>query len=70
MSSTFAGLNTMVRGLAAQQVSLDTVGHNVSNASTTGYSRQTVDLCTTSRNNLHHKQYCAKRYGCIGNVHH
>ena len=47
MSSTFAGLNTMVRGLAAQQVSLDTVGHNVSNASTVGYSRQTVDLATT-----------------------
>lgn len=48
MSSTFAGLNTMVRGLYAQQISLDTVGHNVSNASTTGYSRQTVDLATTT----------------------
>jgi len=48
MSSTFAGLNTMVRGLYAQQISLDTVGHNVSNASTAGYSRQTVDLATTT----------------------
>lgn len=48
MSSTFAGLNTMVRGLYAQQTSLDTVGHNVSNASTAGYSRQSVELATTS----------------------
>lgn len=48
MSSTFAGLNTMVRGLYAQQTSLDTVGHNVSNASTAGYSRQSVNLATTT----------------------
>lgn len=47
MSSTFGGLNTMVRGLHAQQISLDTVGHNVANASTVGYSRQNVDLATT-----------------------
>jgi len=47
MSSTFGGLNIVVRGLAAQQVSLDTVGHNVSNANTTGYSRQNVNLTTT-----------------------
>lgn len=46
MSSTFAGLNTMVRGLYAHQVALDTVGHNVANASTAGYSRQNVDLST------------------------
>lgn len=47
MRSTFGGLNTVVRGLAAQQVSLDTVGHNVSNANTDGYSRQNVNLVTT-----------------------
>ena len=47
MRSTFGGLNTVVRGLAAQQVSLDTVGHNVSNANTDGYSRQNVSLVTT-----------------------
>jgi flagellar hook-associated protein 1 FlgK len=47
MSSTFAGLNTMTRGLAAQQTSLDTVGHNIANASTAGYSRQSVNLATT-----------------------
>jgi flagellar hook-associated protein 1 FlgK len=47
MRSTFSGLNTVVLGLAAQQVSLDTVGHNISNANTTGYSRQRVNLATT-----------------------
>lgn len=48
MSSTFGGFNTVVRGLYAQQAALDTVGHNVSNANTDGYSRQRVNLVTTS----------------------
>lgn len=47
MSSTFGGFNTVVRGLAAHQASLDTVGHNISNANTDGYSRQRVNLSTT-----------------------
>ena len=33
-------------GLLAFQRSLDTVGHNIANVSTEGYSRQTVDLAT------------------------
>ncbi len=48
MRSTFAGLNTVVLGLAAQKLSLDTVGHNVANANTEGYSRQRVNLVTAS----------------------
>lgn len=47
MRSTFGGLNTLVRGIFAQQASLDTVGHNVANANTAGYSRQSVNLSTT-----------------------
>ena len=47
MRSTFAGLNTMVSGISANQLSLDTVGHNITNASTTGYSRQSVNLVAT-----------------------
>ena len=47
MRSTFAGLNTMVSGISANQLSLDTVGHNITNASTTGYSRQSVNLAAT-----------------------
>ena len=47
MRSTFSGLNTLVRGIYAQQLSLDTVSHNVSNASTEGYSRQRANLSTT-----------------------
>lgn len=38
--STFTGLQTALRGLIAQQQALDTTGHNISNASTPGYSRQ------------------------------
>lgn len=47
MGSTFGGLNTMVRGLNANQLSLNTVGHNITNGSTDGYSRQSVNLVTT-----------------------
>ncbi len=44
MSSAFGGLNTVVRGLMSQQIALNTVGHNISNANTDGYSRQSVNL--------------------------
>ncbi|MDF2571197.1 MAG: flagellar hook-associated protein FlgK, partial [Sporomusa sp.] len=48
MRSTFGGLNTVVQGLSAQQMALDTVGHNISNSNTGGYSRQRVNLVTTT----------------------
>ncbi|MFC2767451.1 MAG: flagellar hook-associated protein FlgK [Mitsuokella sp.] len=47
MRATFSGLNTMVRGIFSNQLSLDTVGHNITNASTEGYSRQSVQLGAT-----------------------
>lgn len=53
MSSTFGGLNIASRGLLAQQAALDTVGHNVSNANTDGYSRQRVNLGTTGTIDLY-----------------
>ena len=37
----------MVRGIMANQMSLDTTGHNITNAGTEGYSRQVVTLVTT-----------------------
>ncbi len=40
--STFTGLTTMVRGIYMNQLSLNTVGHNIVNASNEGYSRQHV----------------------------
>jgi len=46
--STFAGLQTSLRGLIAQQEALDTTSHNIANASTKGYSRQEV-LMSASR---------------------
>ena len=41
--STFAGINTMYRGVSTNRLSLDTVGHNITNANATGYSRQSVN---------------------------
>lgn len=52
MRSTFAGLNTMVRGIQSNQLSLDTVGHNITNANTDGYSRQSVNLAATRGQNV------------------
>ncbi len=46
--SSFYGLQTSLRGLIAQQTLLDTTGHNISNASTDGYSRQRVNLAASS----------------------
>lgn len=47
MTSTFHGLNTAYRGLVTQKGALNTVGHNVANASTPGYSRQRVNIQPT-----------------------
>jgi flagellar hook-associated protein 1 FlgK len=40
--STFFGLETTLRALLAQQAALDTTGHNIANANTEGYSRQSA----------------------------
>ena len=45
--STFGGLQTALRGLLAQQRSLDVTSHNVANASTPGYSRQEAVLAAS-----------------------
>jgi flagellar hook-associated protein 1 FlgK len=37
----------MVRGINANQLWLETVGHNIANANATGYSRQSVNLAAT-----------------------
>lgn len=42
--SSFYGLQTSLRGLLAQQRSIDITGHNIANASTRGYSRQEATL--------------------------
>lgn len=44
MGSTFSGIELGKRGLNAHSQSLHTAGHNLSNASTEGYSRQRVKL--------------------------
>lgn len=47
MASTFSGIEMGKRSLQAHTTALTTVGHNLSNASTEGYSRQRVNLNTT-----------------------
>ncbi|MFJ8261837.1 flagellar hook-associated protein FlgK [Rummeliibacillus sp. NPDC094406] len=47
MGSTFMGLETSKRGLTTQQSALYTVGHNIANANTLGYSRQRVNMEAT-----------------------
>jgi flagellar hook-associated protein 1 FlgK len=46
--STFLGVETTLRGILAQQRAIDVTGHNIANANTTGYSRETADLATTT----------------------
>ncbi len=47
MRSTFFGLEIGYRGLVTHQAALDVTGHNMSNASTPGYSRQTAVITST-----------------------
>ncbi|MDX8363820.1 flagellar hook-associated protein FlgK [Cytobacillus sp. IB215665] len=47
MTSTFHGLETARRGMATQQSALYTVGHNIANANTPGYTRQRVNFVQT-----------------------
>ncbi len=47
MQSTFAGIELGKRGILAHQRALQTVGHNLTNASTEGYSRQRVHMQAT-----------------------
>lgn len=44
MRSTFHAIETAKRSLFTQQAALQVTGHNVANANTTGYSRQTVNM--------------------------
>lgn len=47
MRSTFHGLETSKRAILTQQTALQTVGHNIANAASKGYSRQRVTLTAT-----------------------
>ncbi len=44
MQSTFSGIEIGKRAVSAHQQALSTTGHNISNASTEGYSRQMVEF--------------------------
>lgn len=47
MRSTFHGLETSKRAVLTQTTALTTLGHNIANASTEGYSRQRVNVSAT-----------------------
>lgn len=42
------GLNIGLQGLLSSQSSLDTIGHNITNANTPGYSRQSLEIGTNT----------------------
>jgi len=46
VQSTFAGIELGKRGIVAHNQGLTTIGHNLTNAATEGYSRQRVELGT------------------------
>jgi len=48
MASTFFGLNVALSGVVTQQRALNTVSHNLTNATTPGYSRQRVDMAANT----------------------
>jgi flagellar hook-associated protein 1 len=48
MQSTFSGIEIGKRSLITHQIGLSTIGHNLSNASAEGYSRQRVQLGAVS----------------------
>ena len=48
MRSTFMGLETAKRGMTTQQTALYVTGHNISNANSLGYTRQSVNFSATS----------------------
>lgn len=50
MASLNTGLNTALSGLSAAQTAMGVTAHNISNAATTGYSRQSVDLQSVNIN--------------------
>ena len=45
---TALGINIGLKSLLAAQASLETIGHNLSNANKPGYSRQTLHVSTSS----------------------
>lgn len=47
MQSTFSGVELAKRALQANSLTLQTIGHNLSNAATPGYSRQRVEMVPT-----------------------
>lgn len=48
MTSTFGGISTALSGLMAARKAMDVTGQNITNANTPGYTRQRVDLQSTT----------------------
>ncbi|WRS26702.1 flagellar hook-associated protein FlgK [Oscillospiraceae bacterium MB08-C2-2] len=48
--STFSGFETARSAITASQLGLDTVGHNIANVNTSGYTRQRVDQVSVNLN--------------------
>ncbi|RAX58032.1 flagellar hook-associated protein FlgK [Helicobacter monodelphidis] len=57
MPSIFASLNTAYTGLQAHQVMVDTTGHNIANANSSFYTRQVVNVSSSSPINFGRYSY-------------
>lgn len=52
MVGLFGTLGTATSGMGANQIALQTSSHNIANTNTDGYSRQRVDMKTTTPYNM------------------
>ena len=55
--STFSGLNAATSGLFAAQRVLDTIGHNIANQNTPGYTRQRANQSAASATAIENGNY-------------
>jgi flagellar hook-associated protein 1 FlgK len=63
---TLQGLQTALSGLIAEQSAIDTTGHNITNANTPGYSRQTAVLQTNDPMVIHAMSPTTGKGGQLG----
>lgn len=63
MGSTFGGINMISRSLTAHQIAQNTVGHNISNADTVGYSRQIVNMLAMTPAGEEYGRYGSNKVG-------
>lgn len=65
MAGPFLGMNMSSLSLRNYQRAMDTIGHNIANVNTRGYSRQTVDFSTLQPLNFYTKGWKSVGQGAV-----